>query len=379
MQYNTFVFDKLNIKITYSLLKTENNDAEFHAILQVIHPEKMAGEEQFSQLQLATKKINSITEYNIVPVWQRWFLSDAFNQQKFLPTDANCSLSVIQQAPLDGSKAAVWIYGIENGMIETQGNRTVISRKNYQHYFHSQLNSKANGSFQQTENIFTDYINSLAELEPTLTDDCIRTWLFVQNVDLNYDGMVKARKEIFGNYRLNADNHYIASTGIEGKFTSPETVVLMDAYAVEGLLPQQIRYLKGSSHLNPTYEYGVTFERGTQIKYADREHVFISGTASIDNKGNILYPQHIEQQTIRTLENISTLLEEAQTSMEDISQMIVYLRDSADFNTVQTILEQRHPHTPKVIVLAPVCRPGWLIEIECSAIKATSNQDFKAF
>lgn len=264
-------------------------------------------------------------------------------------------------------------------MIETQGNRTVISRKNYQHYFHSQLNSKANGSFQQTENIFADYINSLAELELTLTDDCIRTWLFVQNVDLNYDGMVKARKEIFGNYRLNADNHYIASTGIEGKFTSPETVVLMDAYAVKGLLPQQIRYLKGSSHLNPTYEYGVTFERGTQIKYADREHVFISGTASIDNKGNILYPQHIEQQTIRTLENISTLLEEAQTSMEDISQMIVYLRDSADFNTVQTILEQRHPHTPKVIVLAPVCRPGWLIEIECSAIKATSNQDFKAF
>ena len=34
--------------------------------------------------------------------------------------------------------------------------------------------------------------------------------------------------------------------------------------------------------VNRTYEYGVTFERGTAVTYGDRRHVFIAGTASID-------------------------------------------------------------------------------------------------
>lgn len=30
-----------------------------------------------------------------------------------------------------------------------------------------------------------------------LADNCIRTWFFVQNVDVNYAGVVKARNEVF--------------------------------------------------------------------------------------------------------------------------------------------------------------------------------------
>ena len=61
----------------------------------------------------------------------------------------------------------------------------------------------------------------------------------------------------------------------------------MDTYAVKGLQPGQIQFLYAPTHLNPTYEYGVTFERGTAVTYGDRKQIFISGTASIDNKGEI--------------------------------------------------------------------------------------------
>ena len=48
--------------------------------------------------------------------------------------------------------------------------------------------------------------------------------------------------------------------------------------------------------------------------------------------------------------------------------MLVYLRDPADYAVVREMYEERFPDIPRVIVLAPVCRPGWLIEMECMAM-----------
>jgi enamine deaminase RidA (YjgF/YER057c/UK114 family) len=84
-------------------------------------------------------------------------------------------------------------------------------------------------------------------------------------------------------------------------------------------------------------------------------------------------------QTKRTLENISVLLAEADATQDDIAQMIVYLRDTADYERVANYLQQECPHIPKVIVWAPVCRPGWLIEMECIAIKGVRNERFEVF
>ena len=50
-----------------------------------------------------------------------------------------------------------------------------------------------------------------------LADNCIRTWFFVQNVDVNYAGVVKARNEVFVTQNLTEKTHYIASTGIGGR------------------------------------------------------------------------------------------------------------------------------------------------------------------
>jgi enamine deaminase RidA (YjgF/YER057c/UK114 family) len=123
----------------------------------------------------------------------------------------------------------------------------------------------------------------------------------------------------------------------------------------------------------------VSFERGTYVDYADRRQVFISGTASINNKGEIMYPKNIVRQTERMWENVETLLAEADCTYEDVGAMIVYLRDTSDYQVVRQMYEKRFPHKPYIIVHAPVCRPGWLIEMECMAVKKTDHQHLPPF
>ena len=121
------------------------------------------------------------------------------------------------------------------------------------------------------------------------------------------------------------------------------------------------------------------FRSGTSVDFADRRHVYISGTASINNRGEIVHPFNVMKQLDRTLDNISTLLSEAECKMTDVVQMIVYLRDIADYSMVKNFFDKLHSNIPKVIVLAPVCRPGWLIEIECIAIKKIKNKKLPDF
>ena len=204
----------------------------------------------------------------------------------------------------------------------------------------------------------------------------MRTWFFVQDVDVNYSGVVRERRELFERHGLTPQTHYIASTGIEGRHADPSRLVLLDAYAVKGLRPGQQVYLHAKDHLNPTYEYGVTFERGVRVRYGDRSHILLSGTASIDNRGEIVAPQDIEGQTVRMLENVEALLAEAGASAADLAQMIVYLRDPADYPAVRKIFELRYEAVPRLFVHAPVCRPGWLIETECIAVREDENPAF---
>ncbi len=234
------------------------------------------------------------------------------------------------------------------------------------------FNRAANSEYQMRL-LLNDYAMQLMEEGCTLADNCLRTWIFVQNVDCNYAGVVKARNEMFVTQNLTENTHYIASTGIGGRHADPKALVMLDAFAVAGLKPGQIKYLYARTHLNPTYEYGVSFERGTAVDYDDRRQVLISGTASINNRGEVMYAGDVRRQTERMWENVEALLKEADCGFGDVGHIIVYLRDIADYAVVKEMFDKRFPDTPRVITLAPVCRPGWLVEMECMAVKKISD------
>ena len=319
-----------------------------------------------------------------VPVFVRCFLSDAANQadplQALLPDAVGFPLSIVEQAPLNGTKIALWAYlqeGVQSRVLP--GGLFEARHGAYRHLWSAGAYNRAANSEYQTRLLLNDYVMQLMEQGCRLADHCVRTWFFVQNVDVNYGGVVKARNEVFVTQNLTERTHYIASTGIGGRHADPKVLVQMDAYAVDGLRPGQMGYLYARTHLNPTYEYGVSFERGAYVDYGDRRQVFISGTASINNKGEILHPRDVRRQTERMWENVETLLAEAGCSYGDVGQMIVYLRDAADYDVVKAMYDARFPHVPKVFVHAAVCRPGWLVEMECMAVKAQKNDQFAPF
>ena len=187
-----------------------------------------------------------------------------------------CALSIVQQAPMNGTKIALWAW-LQTG-VQTQVLPNGLFEARHGAYGQllgaNQCNRAANSEYQ-TRLLLNDYVMQLMEQGCKLADNCIRTWFFVQNVDVNYAGVVKARNEVFVTQDLTEKTHYISSTGIGGRHADPKVTVQMDTYAVDGLKSEQIHYLYAPTHLNPTYEYGVSFERGTYVDYGDRRQVFI--------------------------------------------------------------------------------------------------------
>ena len=357
--------------------------SEYHIIIHSTKPEDTY-EEQLNAVLNTYDYLLTQELKGAVAILKRYFLSDAANQADTLlaltTEGSDCALSIVEQPPLDGTKIALWVYlltdvqtqVLHNGLFE-------VKHSAYRHFWGGSAFNRAANSEYQTRLLLNDYVMQLMEQGCKLADNCIRTWFFVQNVDVNYAGVVKARNEVFVTQNLTEKTHYISSTGIDGRHADPKVLVQMDTYAVAGMQPEQIHFLYAPTHLNPTYEYGVSFERGTYVDYGDRRQVFISGTASINNKGDVVYPGNIRKQTERMWENVETLLKEADCTFEDLGQMIVYLRDIADYTVVKAMYDKRFPHTPKVFVHAPVCRPGWMIEMECMGVKECKNKEYAPF
>ncbi len=326
-------------------------------------------------------------------VFRRLFCSDPTNQVETLAASPlaqpghraeACAISIVGQAPVPPARVALWAYHLHDpaGPLDKRSADTTLSVRRGQltHHWSTGLTGpQATDSADQTHAILEGYARDLAARGMTLADHVLRTWFFVRDIDANYAGLVQARRGLFTEHGLTAQSHYIASSGIGG--TSPDTAatVAMEAWAVDGLQPLHVRYLKALDRLSPTNIYGVTFERATAVNYHDRRHVIISGTASIDDQGRIVHPGNVHRQLDRTLENIEALLNEGGASSADMASWIVYLRDIADFAAIEPRLRKRFGPAPLVVVHAPVCRPGWLIELEGLAVLPADHPDAPAY
>src|SRR5574344_606609 len=377
MEYTKLNIDEIGAHVELTRFSA-GEVTEYHAIIHVEAQGEMYAP-QYARLPKAEEVLMERVEGAKV-VFKRYFLSDATNQVPLMKEEDTCTVSYIQQPPLDGSKVAVWIYMQKGTEMNMMNGSAVVNHNDYHHIWTMGMkNTTTETAYMQTWKTLLSYIDTLKLFGATLEKNCIRTWFYVRDVDTQYAGLVKSRRECFAEQGLTSDTHYIASTGIGGTPSDPKALIQMGSYAMTGFQPEQQKYLYALTHLNKTYEYGVTFERGTLMQYGDRNHIFISGTASIDNKGQVLHVGNIVKQTERMWENVETLLKEGEMNFDDMMQIVVYLRDGADFETVKHMFEEKFPETPIVITLAPVCRPTWLIEMECVAVKKSENKNFRDF
>lgn len=321
-------------------------------------------------------------------VFQRFFCSDPANQAVALRARdrllGDCAVSVVGQAPIGPGKVALWAYHLIDpaGPLDTAraGSTFVLKRESLAHYWTTGLtNIVDSDAYAQSQRLLRTYLGELESHGLSMADHLMRTWFFVRDVDVNYQGLVRARRELFDTQGLTADTHYTASSGIGAEAPDTRALVLLDAWAISGLRPDQVRYLKALDHLSPTNVYGVTFERGTAIRYRDRAHLVISGTASIDAQGRIMHLSDVDGQLERTLENVEVLLAEGGGRATDMSHWIVYLRDDSDESRVRAHMRERYGDAPMVFVRAPVCRPGWLVEVEGIAAVPDHALELPAF
>lgn len=347
--------------------------------------------EELSQLYTDALMENGLDENTLQ--FTRFYLSDIVNDYNCLKESElftlvqNGAVSCIQQSPICGGQLAMLVYHIKaehgNTIIDKtsyETKKTFTRGENYSLLWTTNSCSKNYAdSAMQTLGIFADLSLELRKHNMSIRDNTLRTWIYVRDVDNNYVGMVNARRELFNIVGLTSDTRYIASTGIEGCPLDPKCLVSLDSLSYGNVKKEQIVRMEAPENLNSTIQYGVTFERGLKIRFGDRAHLHISGTASIDNKGNILYTSDICKQAERTIDNIKALLSPHGASLKDMQYLIIYLRNPKHFPVVKDLLLRLIPeNVPILPVKGPVCRPGWLIEIEGVAI-ITDKANFPPF
>jgi enamine deaminase RidA (YjgF/YER057c/UK114 family) len=326
-------------------------------------------------------------------ILRRFFCSDLPSQTCVLETDPFSNpqqtadpfaASGVGQPPAPPAHVALWAYLIKDphGALEKKrlGDSLSLRRGRLTHYWTPGLAGPTHDDVaRQTSGILETYAAFLRRNDLSLAHNLIRTWFFVGNIEANYGEFVDARRRFFLQHGLTPQTHYIASTGIEGANAAPAAKVALDAYAIGGLSPEQVRYVKTLDHMCPTDAYGVTFERAATVSYRDRSHVFVSGTASIGDKGDVLHSGNLSRQFARTAENIEAVLVQAGASPEHLSSLTAYVRDAGDESVVRRGVRDRFGNVPLILVAARVCRPAWLVEIEGQAIVPGSRDDLPPF
>jgi len=319
------------------------------------------------QLQDIYNALNIIFHSEEIPKenlrFSRLYVSDIINQKpiilesslfSFLKDDS--CISIIQQSPLCNSKVSLFIRLTQAEIIEKSivNNLLYIKEKKHEYLWTSNFDLPPNqNSYVQSYALVEELDKVLVSHGANLANNCVRTWFYVTNIDKNYMAMVEARKKYFTEVNLVPSTHFIASTGIEGKSCNPHRTIAMESFSVLSLGNAKMSYINVPDFMNSTHEYD------------DYRHILVSGTASINNKGDILFINDVSSQFERAIINVEALLKAVDTTLDDVLYYIIYLRDFNEKDIVSKLFADRFPNKPAIFVLAPVCRPGWLIEIEC--------------
>jgi len=144
----------------------------------------------------------------------------------------------------------------------------------------------------------------------------------------------------------------------------------------------QKRAITNLAALNEAYDYErpSSFSRGMRIDLNGLAILLISGTASIDEKGDSVHAGDFRAQMRRTLANITALLEAENATWHDVVRTTCYLRDIdrdyAAFNEERTGFyrqQELDPLPASTAIEAALCRPELLVEIEAIAMFQTAK------
>ena len=134
--------------------------------------------------------------------------------------------------------------------------------------------------------------------------------------------------------------------------------------------------IENKAVLNEAYDYEekVSFVRGMRVELDNCVMLLISGTASVNEKGESIHPGDVKAQTLRAFTNIKALLESEGADWHDVVRTSCYLADFRtydEFNEVRNEFyeeEKLDPVPASTCIEARICRAELLVEIEATAM-----------
>ena len=226
---------------------------------------------------------------------------------------------------------------------------------NYE-YIHITPTNTDDTIYNQTMNMLQQALNYLP-----IT---VRMWIDLIDIDNNYLDFSNARNNFYKQKYKLYDRFY-ASTCV-GSTKEFKLKLLI----VPNIKKEQIDFMELPDFLPHTTKYDVTFERGIKIKYKNSSKYYISGTASIDKNGEILYTNNVVKQTKRVNLIIKKMLEKYNASTDNITYMKWYIRNKEHVEQVKDeVYKLMGDEIELDFKVASICRPQWLVEAECIAYK----------
>ena len=194
-----------------------------------------------------------------------------------------------------------------------------------------------------------------------------RTWLWLGDILSWYDGLNSVRTAFFRERGLlnnsPAASRMPASTGI-GVKPAGDPICSLDLIAVTDA-QDAVRCYGAAGNQDSAYLYGSAFSRAAQAAMPAGKTVFVSGTAAIDAQGVTCCVGDPGGQIEMTLDNVRAVLGDMGCRDEDVVQAIVYVKDTEVEEVFRT--EYEDLCWPYLTVIADVCRPELLFEVEATA------------
>jgi len=130
----------------------------------------------------------------------------------------------------------------------------------------------------------------------------------------------------------------------------------------------EIKPLYGTQQRSP-YRYGAAFSRATCVVEPEEEWIFVSGTASINEKGKSVYVGDVSSQVKHTVEVVNSLIRSEGASFSNLCEATVFLKRKDDFYTYRKTAESLGlSDIPAVYLVADVCRDELLFELDAAFV-----------
>jgi hypothetical protein len=126
--------------------------------------------------------------------------------------------------------------------------------------------------------------------------------------------------------------------------------------------------------------YGSSFSRATKVNidspnFPNTDILFLSGTASIDNKGKVVGINDLETQIKRMHHNIGGLLLNSNMRPESIVHAATYVKDGFLDDSKRIILSDPNNQDYGLWYNADICRNQWLLEKDGLYINSPDQED----